>query len=226
MKLTEEIKDEIKSYALSNQTQEICGLIIENGKIIPCKNRASDADVHFIIAAADIKRASKKGELIAVYHSHITNGYNYDYLSKEDIVVSEYLKITSILYSIAENKFYVYEPTGKPVEYEGRPYAKGTIDEFVLIKDYYRKELNIEIRNLKDRNIETFLQKNGFVAVGEIKKHDILIIKRPNKLNKEPVIYMGGDKVLIHKEFESSKITEYNYGMKNWTEKIYRYHRM
>lgn len=225
MELTEKIKNEIKSYALSDQANETCGLITEL-EVIPCKNRASDSNVHFIITAADIKKAGKRGKLIGVYHSHIANGFNYDYLSKEDIVVSEHLKITSVLYSIIEDKFYIYKPTGKPIEYEGRPYAKGTIDEFVLIKDYYKRELNIEIQGLKDRNIETFLQKNGFVMVGEINKHDILIIKRPNKLNKEPVIYIGDNKILIHKEFESSKITEYNYGIKNWTERIYRYYRM
>ena len=226
MELTEKIKDEIKSHALIDQTKECCGLIIEGSAVIPCKNRASDSNAHFIINAGDIKKAAKKGKLMAVYHSHIDDDYNYDHLSQEDTVVSEHLRIISILYSLTEDKFYTYEPTGKPVKYEGRPYARGTIDEFVLIKDYYKRELNIDITELRNRNLDTFFKKNGFVQVGEVKKHDILVIKNPNNQDFEPVIYVGSDKVLRHKEFESSKITEYNYGMKNWTKKIYRYYKM
>lgn len=227
MEITEQIKQKIKEHALSKPTEEVCGLILRGGEVIECKNRASDFEVHFIIAKGDIKKAKKLGWIEAVYHSHIPGDYIEDKLSDEDIVIAEYFNIYSVMYSIKEDKFYEYQPTGKPINYIGRPYIRGVLDEFNLIKDYYRKELNIEINNFKDRNAENFLKNNGFVEVGEIKKHDILIVRWAGDTNnKKIVLYIENDKIIVHPEFELSKITNYNYGLKKWTEKIFRHNKL
>ena len=57
MEITEQIKQKIKEHALSKPTEEVCGLILRGGEVIECKNRASDFEVHFIIAKGDIKKA-------------------------------------------------------------------------------------------------------------------------------------------------------------------------
>src|SRR3990167_8540410 len=119
MEITEQIKQEIKEHALSKPTEEVCGLILRGGEVIECKNRASDFDVHFIIAKGDIKKAKKLGWIEAVYHSHIPGDYIEDKLSDEDLVIAEYFNIYSVMYSIKEDKFYEYQPTGKPINYIG-----------------------------------------------------------------------------------------------------------
>lgn len=227
MELTDKIKQKIKKHSLKNIKEESCGLVLSNGSVIECKNRASDGDVHFIIAAGDIKKAQKRGEIVAVYHSHIPGDFDNDKLSDEDLVISEYFNIKTILYSITEDKFYEYTPTGKPMEYTGRPYIRNVLDEFVLIKDYFKKELNIEITNFSNRNPEYFLKDNGFAEVNDAKKHDVLIIKFNNDITKKQMtLYLGDDQLIIHPEFDLSKKTSYNYGLQKWTEKIFRHSKM
>ena len=227
MELTAKIKEKIKKHSLKDIKNESCGLILNNGSVVECKNRASDSDVHFIIAAGDIKKAQKKSAVVAVYHSHVPGDFENDKLSDEDLVISEYFNVKTILYSIKEDKFYEYTPTNKPMGYIGRPYIRGVLDEFVLIKDYYQKELNIEIADLSNRNVELFLKNNNFVEAGEIKKHDIVIIKFENDAQKEQMtICIGNEKLIIHPEFDLSRVADYNYGLQKWTTKIYRHNKM
>lgn len=242
--LTENIKKEIKKQALLSPKEEICGFILADGTVFPCINRATDKEIHFIISAADMKKARKRGEGIAIYHSHVPGNYGEDRFSENDIVISEYFNLEAVLYSVKDDKFYEYHPTGKPIGYLNRPYIRNIMDEFHLIRDYYKNELNIIVNinsknykeSLKNKNItiemsgqhhENFLKSNNFVKVGELQKHDILIIKWQNDINKKQMsIYLGNDKLMIHREFDVSQIVEYNYGLKNWTEKIFRYHKM
>lgn len=227
MEITEKIKEKIKEYCLLNTDIESCGLILENGTVIPCINRAIDKNVHFIIAAGDIKKAQKQGWISAVYHSHVSLGYENDELSNEDMVIAEYFNILSVMYSVKSDKFYEYRPSGKPIEYIGRPYIRGVLDEFHLIRDYYKKELNIEIIDIKNRNIESFLTNNGFSETTGIKKHDILILKCTDDVNNgKIVLYLGEDKIIAHPEFEESKIICYNNGLKKLTKKIYRHNKL
>ena len=227
MELTEKIKEKIKEHTLSDIENESCGLIIEDGTVIPCENRAEDSKVHFIIAAGDIKKAQKQGWIEAVYHSHVFQNEKEDGLSDEDIVIAEYFNVHSVVYSVKDDKFYEYFPTGKPIEYIGRPYIRGVLDEFHLIRDYYKKELNIEIADLKNKNIEIFLQNNGFCEVDAAKKHDILVLKWSGDTTKKKMaLYLSDDKILVHPEFEMSKFVNYNYGLKRWTEKIYRHNKL
>ena len=228
MELTNKIKEKIKESALLNPNKECCGFILSNDAVIECKNRAEDSNVHFIITAGDIKKVRKKGNIVAVYHTHVPGDYekNQDQLSKEDIIISEYFNVTSILYSLIEDKFYIHEPTGKPIDYIGRPYVRGVLDEFNLIKDYYKKELNIGINDFSNKNLDIFFKNNGFVQTNEIKKHDILIIKKPDIMEKKPAIFVGNNQIIIQYEFDSSKIVEYSYGMQKWTEKTYRHNKM
>ena len=73
MELTNKIKEKIKKHALKNIKEESCGLILSNSSVIECKNRASDNDVHFIIAAGDIKKAQKKGEDKCSFYRTLAN---------------------------------------------------------------------------------------------------------------------------------------------------------
>lgn len=227
MEITNEIKEKIKQDVLKDKTKERCGIILRDGTVIPCENRATDSDRHFIIARGDLKKAQRRGWIEAVYHSHVPGDYIDDDLSHEDKVIAERFNIQSIMYSIKNNKFHEYQPTGKPVEYVGRPYIRGILDEIHLIRDYYEKELNIKIEDTKNKNIEHFLSTNGFMEVSYPQKHDILIVNwAGDKDNKKMVIYNGNNKLIVHPEFELSKEVDYNYGLQKWTEKIYRHHRI
>lgn len=226
--LTDIIKKKIKDHCLLDISNESCGIILKSGEVIPCKNQASDSNVHFIITAKDIKKAQKIGDIDAVYHSHIKEKEEgEDGLSHEDEVVSEYFNIKYILYSIPTDKFFSFEPSGKPVEYLNRPYVRNLIDENRLIQDYYQRELNIEINNIEIKNPENFLIKNEFTEVPNPQKHDILLIDKEEKAHKRALaIYLENNKIMLHPEFTPSVIMSYNYGLKCWTKKIFRHKKM
>ena len=227
--LTEKIKKKIKDHALSDPKNEVCGLIMANQSVILYKNIAADREPHFIISHLEINKAQKKDKLIAVYHSHIQNKEDKDdKLSNEDEVIAEYFNVRFVLYSVNDDKFFEYVPTGKRVDYLNRPYVFKILDEVTLIKDYYEWELNVKLENLKNReNLELFLKENGFVESGELQKGDVILIHLNNDpLKPKLLLYTENDKVIIHKEYELSKVTEYNYGLKKWTKKIYRHQKL
>lgn len=225
--LTQKVKQKIKAHALSEPDNECCGIIVSPLVVIPCKNIAPDKEVHFIISNIEVEKARKKGELLAVYHSHITKK-EADGFSSEDEIIAEYFNVRYILYSISEDKFYEYTPSGKPIDYLNRPYVYKVLDEVTLIKDYYKKELNIEITNLKNRaNPELFLKENGFVETGEFKKYEIVLIHQQNDpLKPKLLLHLGNNKLIIHPEYERSKVIDYNYGLQKWTKKVYKHSKM
>lgn len=225
MELTKKIKDQIRTEALNNPTEEICGLILENGDVVSCPNRADDRDVHFIIASKDILRASRISKHAAVYHSHIKQKDVDDGLSDEDSILAEYFNLTFILYSLQKDEFFTYSPTGKPVGYVDRPYVRNVLDEFQLIIDYYKKELNITVERFYSRNCHNFLINNNFNEVNNLKKHDIIIMQKEIE-HEKMVIYLGDDKILVHPDFAESRIVDYNYGLQSWTRRRYRHSKL
>jgi len=227
MELTNTIKSSIKNHALKDPDKEACGIILSNGEVVKCKNRADDSDIHFIINSGDIKKAQKRGQIQAIYHSHIKIKDEDDGLSSEDKVISEYFNVVFVLYSLIRDEFYIYIPTGKPVGYIGRPYVRNVLDEIQLIEDYYKRELNIPITKIKNKNIELLLKSNNFNEVSLPDKHDIIIVNwQKDKNQKRALIYLGKNKILTQPEFDLSKIIDYNYGIKKWTQKVFRHEKL
>jgi len=54
----------------ASSTDEVCGLIVDNKTLIPCRNTHPEPAQHFRIDDADWLRAEGTGEVTAIFHSH------------------------------------------------------------------------------------------------------------------------------------------------------------
>lgn len=244
--LTDRIKKKIKQYSLSNKEVENCGLLLNNGKsilIIKLKNESKNPTEHFLISPKSIKKVQKKSQIIGFWHSHPDGEFN-----EIDKAVSEKTGLISIIYDIPNDSFIQYEPQGLEIPFENRPFLLGVLDCYELVKDFYSRNLNILLPDLKHEaryvnenwaeskylqkynneyygGLRDFFLNNGFREVsGEPIKYDILLLKLPTL--KTPIhcaIYLGDNNVLHHMPYELSKKEFYSSVLKKRTCNILRH---
>ena len=111
MKLSNEIKEQIKNHALDSSPEECCGFLIHSDegsmKLTECKNIASNKESFFKISVEEYLNALTDGDITAVYHSH-TKGENS--FSEVDKSLVNDLEMTSVLYNTTTDKFEILEP--------------------------------------------------------------------------------------------------------------------
>jgi len=219
--LTNKIKNFIKSHALEDKDNEVCGLILQNGigecLSVKCKNISDTPSNHFIISAEELKSHEQIGKIIAFYHSHpVFSGF-----SEVDKMLSEQRKINCILYNVKEDSFDEYIPMGYEVPYQNRPFLLGIMDCLQLVRDFYQRELNIKISDAKhkarqvynwidnpilndyNQNGYPFLKNhfidNGFIEVNGLQKHDIILTKLISiKCAVHCAVFMENNRILHH----------------------------
>jgi proteasome lid subunit RPN8/RPN11 len=210
--------EKIKEHCLINPEIESCGLIIENAKglmVEPCKNISEFPRHHFLISSEEQKEKEYKGKLKAFYHSHIDET-DFSWLDK---AVSESTKLDCLVYQIPTEKLLEYKPSGWKAPYVGRPFVPEIFDCYELVKDYYKKELNLtlgrpnhpfksnpssDIKELTEMGyyennpwLFDYFTNNGFSEVQSPEKHDILLIKTDTiKCPVHCLIWFMRDRVL------------------------------
>lgn len=242
MELTELNKKIIIQESKTSYPNECCGLLvnIDNQIIaIPCKNVSETPLKSFIVDPAQIKLYDFN-KIIGFYHSHKDNP---DF-SLADIAFSEKLKKYCVLYTVDNDAFKTYEPNGREIDYIGRPFFLGTLDCSNLIRDYYRRELNIKLKdiehperlnleNWKDEKLwdaykgwnilEEYLTDQGFIKVNDIKKFDIITMKMFNVRFPVHLALFLGDNKILHHISEFSAIDNYSNAYKRLTVGTYRH---
>lgn len=211
-----EIKEEIKTHALMHPSEEVCGVLYEipDGiAVMHLPNISSEKQHSFLISPYDYLQIEKSGrKIIAVYHSHVNNNC---FSEEFDIKASKSHNLPYILYCIRTNSFKICYPADKIEsryhKYLGRKFSLGTNDCFTLIKDFYDKELGINILHTSYNNlwyhenpnrIQEEGIKQGFQFLSpETKKqlHDILLFQDKSYLYPRHFgIYLGNNKFLHH----------------------------
>jgi cell wall-associated NlpC family hydrolase len=92
----------------------------------------------------------------------------------------------------------------------GRSFSHGVLDCYTLVKDYYKRELNIELQNYFHQNdwwekgenlyVDNF-KDQGFIEINDkndIQKYDAFLIKLLSSVSNHAAIYIGGDTILHH----------------------------
>ncbi len=204
------LKSQIFFHSLSEYPNECCGLIVKNGelKTFPCKNISENRLNHFSIGSLDYVRASKLGQIEAVYHSQHGNRP-----SELDILNCKGHNIYSIIYLSDYDEFLFLDPKTYQTsltKYIGREFYIGKTDCFGLVRDYYKNELGISINNY-DRSdqilkndidlIEKNYEKEGFRKLApneELKLNDIILFRFKGRYSHHCSIYLGNDTILHH----------------------------
>ena len=240
--MKDHIKKHIRDHALEESPNECCGILYQDKesfelKALKCNNLADNKKMMFSIDPKDYLKASKLGEIISFYHSHVNSSNFSDY----DKIQSEQHEIKFIMYSLKDQKFNEYVPKGADSYYIGRDFCLGTQDCYTLGRDYYRNELDLKIKDY-DRGFEysstnsdlyeKHYSDEGFAIVSEgpvedlstLKKHDAISMKCYGKRNpSHGAIYVDNNLILHHQVNCYSRIEEYNSEFKKRTTHILRH---
>lgn len=195
---------EIMQHGKSTFPSESCGVVIVfkgRLKYIPCNNLLSGDS--FCINPVDYANAEDMGEIVAIAHSHPHTDPNP---SAADVVACDRSRLPWIIVSIPNEQFTINEPKEFNVPLVGRPFYHGILDCYSLIKDYYKKELAIDLNDYvrepewwntdKDLYVENF-SKEGFVVVDDLQKHDVILMQNGSDKINHGAVYLG-DCIILH----------------------------
>lgn len=195
------LENECIDFARSNPEREVCGLIINDDRLIKCRNIHPNPAEHFRISDDDWLKAETAGEITAVFHSHPGNKPTLSGADRQAQVVSG---LQWWLVSGGALRRYSAVP-----HLLGRRFEHGSMDCYSLFRDAYHlcginlpdfERMNgwwMRGENLYLKNLDT----NGFHRVSQ---HDIqpgdVIIRQPYP-EADPchaIIYLGDSMVLHH----------------------------
>lgn len=209
MKLTKEIKEKALAHAKEEYPKEAVGLVhVIKGKnrYFKCQNLAETPDEHFILNPKDYLEAEKKGEIIAVVHSHPkTNPAP----SPADKVACEASGLPWFIVNPNTETWGEYKPEGWELAYVGREFSHGIVDCYSLVRDFYKREFKLQLNDYNRRDqwwekgenmyLDNFA-KEGFneTTLEQIAYGDLFLMQLESPVPNHAGIYLGDGVVLHH----------------------------
>ncbi len=209
MRLTKDLKEQIQVHATDCYPDECCGLIVD-GVYHPCQNMAPNPKDGFEIDPTTWVELSERGKIQAVVHSH-PDGSSEP--SEVDKVQMGLHGVDWVICGVGRDvdDWYCDIKRHKPISYSaplvGRDYHHGVQDCYAIVRDYYSRELGIDLPDFErtqdwweNPDHEPLYQNNfsqaGFVQVHDLKKHDVILCRvgRTHHVN-HALIYLGDGKL-------------------------------
>jgi len=228
-------KDAAMLHAKEQDPKESCGLLLEvkgKEKYFPCKNLSTYSHQCFIIDPNDFTKAEETGNILAVVHSHPVT---QPVASQADKIGCENSKLPWHIVNPKTEQWGYYEPSGYKPALLGRPWVWGITDCWSLVRDWYKEEKNIVLRDWeRPTTPEQFLDKplfescawkTGFRELRPEEKlinGDVLLMSILNPTLNHVAIFLDGD-VLHHLADRISCREPYNPWLLKCTGKRYRY---
>lgn len=238
--LTQKTIEEIKSHANEIYPEECCGVVVRKGRkqiVVRAENEhPDDKTKYFKIPAQTYKDCVKKyDEIIAIYHSHPDGPGNFTY---HDIAVSEVLEVPIIMMEWPKGNYIFHSPKqGGNIPYTQRPFILGILDCYTLMRDYFRRELTIELpalqvpyewwkkgENLYLDNIEKFARR--IPGIKDLKKNDVILMCIEADVPEHGAIYTGDGKILHHMMGKLSRHSVYSRFYQERTHSIWRHNEL
>jgi len=222
------ILEAMNSIAIQRYPLEACGLIVASGnksRLIECRNISAYPQHQFLIDPKSYAEAVEAGEIVAVWHSHIDIPNTPTEADKQDCEMHQMpWFITSVCKTedgFVTSEPYKLEPSGYEAPYEGRPYVFGVFDCWAVIRDYYRREFEIE---LEDFNRVEFFWLKGIDVIGKNWENagfklvtddsyqvgDLFLIQNSASIINHVAMYVGNDQILHHCHNRLSKKDMYS----------------
>lgn len=224
--------EEIEKHFEEWYPKEGCGLLaVVKGELqwFPCDNVATDEE-DFIIDSKQYIEVSRKGDILAVVHSHP------DASPEPSIMDINYCNATGLKYyifSYPQMEMYELDPVKKEKALTGRIYKFGVNDCYSLVQDYYEQK-GIPMGNrplfeddwwLKGLNYFTdeYIATWGFNKVDTPQKGDLLVFSVYSDIPNHCGVYLGEEIFLHHAEHKLSTRESIFPFWKKFITGVYRY---
>lgn len=205
-------KEDMLDHAAACYPNESCGYIIDR-KYVPCTNVHDNPDKQFKIGYKDVLRCEQLGTIEAVVHSH-PNGSSKP--TTFDLMQMSMGDVPWVIVAYPEIDIKVHAAKKYKAPLINREYIHGVLDCFSIVRDYYRRELGIEIDNFEredlwwesaggpDLYIDNF-SSQGFVQVHGLRRHDVILCRvQPTEYVNHALIYLGDDGDLTSETTETA----------------------
>ncbi len=228
-------KDAALKHAKEQDPRESVGvLIVIKGKeqYYPCNNLSTYSQQCFILDPEDYVKADALGEITAIVHSHPVTPPSP---SQADKVSCEQSGLKWHIVNPKTETWGYCEPTGYKPPLIGRQWVWGVTDCWSLVRDYYKENKNIILRDwerpttpeefIKNPMFEKCAADTGFAELrpeDKLQNGDLLFMSiLANGLN-HVAVFIDGD-VLHHLADRLSTKEPYNQWLLKCTGKRYRY---
>ncbi|MCD0280452.1 C40 family peptidase [Xanthomonas melonis] len=205
----------IKAHVVAEFPREACGLVVSTAvgeRYVPCRNTAETTSEHFRLPAEDYAEAEDQGEILALVHSHPNAPATP---SDADRVMCELSELTWHIVSVGQvdgkpecGDIQTIEPCGYLAPLVGRQFAHGILDCYTLLRDFYARELGIQLGNYEraddwwDKGGDLYLQNfgnEGFTEVmDEPRCGDVFLMQVRSPVINHAGIYLGDGQMLHH----------------------------
>lgn len=203
------LKD-FRAHAKKEFPNEACGFILAVGKkekYFPANNVAEYPTKDFVISPRSYADAEDLGTIIGICHSHPEASCEP---SQADISACEESNKPWHILSWPDNQLFSWEPKEYRPGILGRQFIYGVLDCCTLLRDYYKKELNIDFvchsgeDNWWDKGENRYLEnyeQQGFISISndmDIQKYDIFLIQLLSPVPNHAAVYTGDNNILHH----------------------------
>lgn len=170
--------------------EEVCGFILLKGdlsvEVERAKNESPNPKECFSISPGKFLDYKINKTILGIYHSHPRTS---EKPSNHDVKISEEMGIPYLIHSLKTNNFFLHYPKS----YEApplvmRPYVKGFYECTCILKDYFKKELNVEISQWN---------KNYWLPQDDKKANKLLIKILDKNLNKIESKFIRKNDVIV-----------------------------
>ena len=138
---------EAQKHSLECSPKEACGCVViikGRKRYWPCKNIAHDGEGFFQMDPDDYCKAEEAGEIIAIFHSHPNTPAQP---SEADRMACGKGDLTWWITNPGTERWYELKPEKYEAPLVGRTWVWGVSDCWTLVRDWYKQEKNIELRD-------------------------------------------------------------------------------
>ena len=228
-------KEAALSHAKIEDPKESVGLLLNiKGKerYYPCNNLSMSSYQCFVLDPEDYVRADNTGEITAIIHSHTTTPPTP---SQADLVGCENSNLPWHIVNPKTEQWGYCEPNGYKAPLLGREWVWGVTDCWSLVRDWYKEEKQIELKDyqrsmtpeefLKNPLFEEEATQTGFRELEPnetLQEGDVLLMSILHPTLNHVAIFLG-DMVLHHLADRLSCREPYSPWLLKCTGKRFRY---
>lgn len=232
------IDEFIKEISFLRYPREACGFVYADKKgkphCIECKNVSDQPEDFFLIDPKDFVETEKLGKIVACWHTHVDIPPTASDADRQGCKNTQIPWLIGSVYKTENGfRFEGLERVEVDNEFEvplrGRPYVFGVFDCFSLMRDYYHRELKIDLPDLPrteriwesedDYMAKQAVSHFGLVRIpddAELQRGDLCFIQTGLDGADHIGIYLGNDQILHQMRNRLSRIDVY--GGSYWQE--------